>query len=396
MRFSFKGEISSSKSLFNRALIAQSFSEHIQIHGLTQSDDVLFLQKALKAFKFGEKDFFCGDGGTTFRFLALRVSRTVGEYKLTGSTQLFSRPIKELLQFFDQVSVEYKLEKNSLLIKSKGWQIPTSVFCTGIESSQFLSGIVLSSWDLKKELKIILPRKIPSIGYLKMTLDLMRECGAQVQWTEGSLISDPFILVAPQQKPQNVILQIEQDMSSLFTLAACAIMGGEVEIKNIPLQSLQPDYIFFEYFQKMKILFKLENKTFFIRMQNNYKGIEADLTGAPDLFPVLAVLAARAQGISTFTGLQNLKHKESDRYENTIVLLEKLGRRFDKLENGLMIHGKTEEFSTIGDFDPRGDHRMAMAAQVANLGGAQLSIKNKSVTQKSFPEFWSILGEEEQ
>ncbi|MCC6136991.1 MAG: hypothetical protein IT287_00025, partial [Bdellovibrionaceae bacterium] len=177
MSFSFRGEISSSKSLFNRALIAQSFSEHIQIHGLTQSEDVIYLQKALKAFKLGEQEFFCGDGGTTFRFLALRVSRKPGEYRLTGSKQLFSRPNKELIKFFDQVGVNYKVESTTLTIKSKGWTLPSTVICAGTESSQFLSGIVLSSWELKQELHLELPRKIPSRGYLEMTLALMESCG---------------------------------------------------------------------------------------------------------------------------------------------------------------------------------------------------------------------------
>lgn len=396
MSFSFKGEISSSKSLFNRALIAQSFSEHIQIHGLTQSEDVLHLQKGLKAFKQNESEFFCGDGGTTFRFLALRVSRVAGEYKLSGSSQLFSRPIKELLKFFDQVGVEHKLEGSTLYIKTNGWKLPPVVKCTSTESSQFLSGIVLSSWGLDQELRIELPRKIPSRGYLQMTLALMTSCGANIKLLEASLVNDPTIVVRALQTPKATILNIEQDMSSLFTLAACAIMNGEIDIQNVPLDSTQPDAIFFDYFRRMKIEYSLVNKTLFIRKQKTFRGIEADLSGSPDLFPVLAVLAARAQGVSTLIGLQNLQYKESDRYKNIVDLLQRLGRRIDKFENGIMIHGRSDEFSATADFDPQGDHRMAMAAQVANLGGAGLNIKDKYVTNKSFPEFWSILGEDEQ
>lgn len=395
MPFVFRGEISSSKSLYNRALIAQSFSDHIQIHGLTQSEDVIYLQKAIKAFKAGEKEFYCGDGGTTFRFLAARLSRQRGEFCLTGSKQLFSRPMKELLHFFDQVGVLHSINDTTLTIKSNGWVLPPEIICTSTESSQFLSAIALSSWELPQDLKVEMPRQIPSRGYLEMTLAMLEECGLNSKIHEASLSSEPHMFIKANQKPQSTRLVIEQDMSSLFSLATCAVMGGEIEIKNIPSPSLQPDSIFFDYFRRMKIDYKLEGKNFFIRRQENYRGIEADLTNAPDLFPVLAVLGSRAVGVTTLTGLKNLKFKESNRYDNTIALVKQLGRRVDQVDGGVMIQGRPDRFKALGDFDPSGDHRMAMAAQAANLGGASLNILNKHVVNKSFPEFWSIMGEDD-
>lgn len=395
MSFAFRGEISSSKSLFNRALIAQSFSDHIQIHGLSQSEDVLHLQKALKAFKTGENRFHCGDGGTTFRFLAVRVSRQRGEFHLEGSEQLFSRPMKELLHFFDQVGVNHNLKNTTLTISSSGWVLPPEIICTSTESSQFLSAIALSSWELPKDLKVELPRQIPSRGYLQMTLDVLKECGLVSKVQEPSLISEPYLIIKAQQKPQATKLHIEQDMSSLFSLAACAVLGGEIEIKNVPIESMQPDSIFFDYFRRMKIDYKRDGKNFFIRKQESFRGIDVDLTQSPDLFPALAILGAKAQGVTTLLGLKNLQFKESNRYEKTIELLKRLGRRVDKVDGGVMIQGKSEPFTATGDFDPSGDHRMAMAAQAANLGGAQLNILNKQVVNKSFPEFWAIMGEDD-
>jgi 3-phosphoshikimate 1-carboxyvinyltransferase len=396
MSFIFRGEISSSKSLFNRALIAQSFSEHVQIHGLSQSEDVLHLQKALKAFKVGENRFYCGDGGTTFRFLAVRVSRQRGEFHLEGSEQLFSRPMKELLHFFDQVGVNYNLKRTTLTISSSGWVLPPEITCTSTESSQFLSAIALSSWDLPRDLIVELPRQIPSRGYLQMTLDVLRECGLESKVQEASLINEPFLMIKAQQKPQTTKLLIEQDMSSLFSLAVCAILGGDIEIKNIPAESMQPDSVFFDYFRRMKIEYKRDGKKFSIGKQDNFRGIETDLTHTPDLFPALAVLCSKAHGITTLLGLHNLQFKESNRYEKTIELLRRLDRRIDKIDGGVMIHGRSDPFNTKGDFDPSGDHRMAMAAQAANLGGAQLNILNKSAVNKSFPEFWLIMGEDDQ
>lgn len=391
MTFTFRGEISSSKSIFNRALIAQSFSEHIQIRGITQSDDVVYLQKALRDFKDGEKDFFCGDGGTTFRFLAARVSREPGEYRLTGTEQLFRRPVKELLHFFDQVGVKHSLAGTTLTINSKGWSVPEKIECSSTQSSQFLSAIALSAWNLEKDLHVLMPRKIPSRGYLEMTLKVLEECGCRSKLQEASLASDPLLIIKAGQKPKVTTLQVEQDMSSLFALSACAVMDGEIEIKNVPTESWQPDGVFFDYFRRMKINYERTGKMFFIRKQEHFRGIDADVTHSPDLFPVLAVICAKAQGYSTLTGVQNLQYKESDRFTHVLELLRRLGRRVDTVENGIMIHGLSTGFSATGDYNPNGDHRMAMAAQVANLGGAQLNILDKHVTNKSFPEFWEII-----
>jgi len=392
MEFSFKGEISSSKSIYNRALVVQSFATQVQIHGLTQSEDVLHLQKSLKSFKQGETDFYCGDGGTTLRFLAVRVSRQPGVYKLRGSEQLFSRPLKPLFHFFDQVGVRYKCDKTELQIDTQGWQLPNKIDCSSVESSQFASAILLSSWNLQKDLHLNLPRQLPSMGYLQMTIKLMEFFGGQFKTKEATSFSESSFFFKAGQQAQPGILNIEQDMSSLFALAACAIMGGEIEITRVPEKSWQPDALFFDFLRKMKIKYELENKTFFIRQQSDYRGLDVDLLQTPDLFPVLAVLAGRAQGVSTFSGLNNLKFKESDRLENTIQLLRRLGRRVESVPRGLMIHGSSKPFSASGDFDPMRDHRMAMAAQVANFGGAQWHITDKAVVNKSFPEFWSILG----
>lgn len=391
MGFTFRGEISSSKSIFNRLLIAQSFSDRIQIRGITQSEDVLYLQKALRDFKHGEKEFFCGDGGTTFRFLAARVSKTPGEYRLTGSEQLFSRPIKEMLQFFDQVGVRHSLSGTSLDIKTDGWRIPDQIVCASTQTSQFLSAIALSAWNLDRDLRVLMSRSIASRGYLEMTLKILEQCGCKSIIQEASAASDPVLIIKAGQQPMATVLNVEQDMSSLFALAACAVLAGEIEIKNVPIESLQPDSIFFDHFRRMKLVYEMSEKTFFIRKQDITRGLDADVSNSPDLFPVLAVLCAKAKGYSTLTGVQNLKHKESDRLKNVLELLHRIGRRVDTIDNGVMIHGRGEEFSATGDFNPQGDHRMAMAAQVANFGGAKLNILDKSVTNKSFPEFWEIL-----
>lgn len=394
MAFLFRGEVAGSKSIFNRALIVQSFSERVQVHGLTQCEDVLHLQKALRSFKNGEKDFDCGDGGTTFRFLAIRVSRDPGEYIIRGSSQLFARPIKPLLSFLDQVGVGYKLEPQMLRIHSSGWKMPSKIFCEGTESSQFASAIVLNCWELPQEVQLVLPPSMPSRGYLQMTLHLVEFYGMEWKLRPAHATDGESLYIPAEQKTKSAVLRVEQDMSSLFTLAACAVMDGELEIARFPITSWQPDSLFLEFFKKMKIEYSIENGVFFIRKQQKYRGLDVDILHSPDLFPVLAVLVSRAEGVSAISGLDNLQFKESDRLKNTIELLQRLGRKVELTSKGVQIQGSSMAFSAEGEFDPDGDHRMAMAAQVANFGGAKLKILDKQVVNKSFPEFWEIVDED--
>ncbi|MCB9072818.1 MAG: hypothetical protein H6623_04285 [Bdellovibrionaceae bacterium] len=383
--FTYSGELSSSKSLYNRALIAQSFSEQLQVKGSSQSEDVLHLQRSLRAFKAGEEDFFCGDGGTTFRFLAVRVSRKPGVYKLSGSIQLFSRPMQDLFDFFTQMQVCWELQGQTLVIKSSGWAIPPDVRCLSKESSQFLSAILLSSWDLETDLHLSLPDAVPSQAYFAMTMEFVKSLGLKIQ------IQGNNLLVLGKQKIKAQTFVLEPDMSSLFALSVCAIFDGEVTVYGVPQESIQPDRAFLDIFKKMGIEYQLAENSFHIKKQAGFVGIDIDLSSTPDLFPVLCVLLAQAKGKSLLTGLETLKYKESDRYSETLKLLHILGVVYETWPNTISITGQARPFRVSGEFSPCGDHRMAMAAQAANCAGASLQILEKNVVKKSFPEFWEII-----
>jgi 3-phosphoshikimate 1-carboxyvinyltransferase len=384
--FFYKGSVPASKSLFNRALIAQSFFNTLHIEGQSESEDVRHLLQSLMDFRENKKEFYCGDGGTTLRFLAARVSRTPGEYKISGSEQLFSRPHAELLQFFDQVGVKHQLERGHLYLRSNGWSVPERVRCPSTQSSQFLSAILLSSWDLPAPLTIDILEQMPSRAYLDMTMSFLKSLGLQIV-DKGS-----ELYVPEKQVTKVATVSIEPDMSSIFSLAGSAVMNGSIEILNMPKQSLQPDIAFLEIFTKMGITFEHREYTLKVKAQKNFKPIDVSLVNTPDLFPVLAVLLAQARGVSTLRGLQTLVHKESDRFAGTIDLLHQIGCTTKPFENGVVIEGRSEPFKAEGEFDPMGDHRMAMAAQVANFGGANLRILTPSVVNKSFPEFWKCVG----
>ncbi len=123
-------------------------------------------------------------------------------------------------------------------------------------------------------------------------------------------------------------------------------------------------------------------------MKNEIKGVDCDCSDFPDLFPILAVLGSYSEGETVLTGEQ-LRYKESDRIENMVNNLKKMGADIDELEDGITVRKSKLEGTEL---DPRGDHRIAMALAIAALGAEGKSeIKQSKCVKKSYPNFFEDL-----
>lgn len=387
-KFSFHGTVGASKSLMNRALIVQSYNPEIVIRGDSQSDDVKLMKRALVNLKKGIKTFECGEAGTVLRFLMLRLSRQKGEWFLKGRSRLLSRPINGLSQLLIDLGIKIETTPQGVHLETLDWAIPNHLNIDAEKSSQFASGVLLNAWNLPRDLHFSLTPHQVSGAYFQMTVNLVEHFGMKID-----KISELEYFIPKNSQPLSRDLEIEPDLSSCFALVACAALSGQLMIDNFPMNSWQPDVFFIELLKRMEIPFRQEHGQLLVGEADVIKPIECDLTNTPDLFPVLAVLLARADGTSRITGIDHLVYKESNRLENAKKLLSILGREYSFADHVFKIHGKAEPFKVKADFDPDEDHRMAMAAQVANFAGAQLHITNRSVVTKSFPEFWDITGD---
>lgn len=385
MSFHFSGSLEISKSWMNRALILQSYNSGIQIQGESSADDVVLLKNALDDFKNGKKEFHVGLGGTTFRFLALRLSRVSGEFTIHGEEKLFSRPQNELIHVLNQLGVTAELSKNSLKVKSEGWQKPVKAIQINTDqSSQFLSSFVLNAMDLDFDLEYQTSQQITSEGYYQYTLDLIKKCGVDV--------SDRKIR---SQKLKTTVLKGEVDVSSAFSLIAAGILAGDVEIKNWSDKSSQPDMQFVQFFKEMGISFISGESEFKIKQQSGFKNLQANLKDCPDLFPVLSVLCAFAEGKSHLFGAHQLVFKESNRIQKTYDLLSRCGFTVEMQDDGLKVHGNPNTRYRTKDlihFDPEGDHRMAFAAALLQIKGFPVIITEPTVITKSYPQFYQHIG----
>jgi len=423
--FHFRGELPLSKSLLNRWMVLLSFDASLwnrhradlKCLAKRSGEDTHFcfesLDRIVNASENSDEPMIlhCGEGGAPFRFIALRASRRPGKYQITGSPRLLQRPMQELLQILQQLQVQSEWRPDQgLWIDSKGWLTPISgaLEVDRRRSSQFLSAVLLSSVGLPFELSIQSSVDgAMSEPYAEMTLQMLQNTGA---WVQGSL-SSGWIRLAPHSDSLDpdfwnsiVLPALESDWSAAWSIAghAAVIPGGQAHLPALRLPSLQPDSVSLEILRKMGVeVQQPREREFLVCSSGVIKGVECDLRGSPDLFPVLVALASLAQTPSRLTGLESLQYKESHRLLKMKSLVESLGARVMAL-NGSDLNAGVEvvpiesavrakwldvHFPQV-DCDPDHDHRIAMAASVLRLAGAPLRIHHPEVVNKSFPEFW--------
>ncbi len=391
--FRFVGSVQSSKSLMNRALLISTYFSNFQVIGKSDSDDVKWMSEAaikLRASAAGAnlpKEWWCGDAGTTFRFLALRLARETGEFFIQGTPRLLERPYQELIQILNQLGCESEMTDLGLRIESKGWKLlGDAVHVRTERSSQFASSLILNSWRLPFPLHVSLSQKTVSEKYWQMTLSLCRDLGMEIDGDKNEYT------VQPNQALKKESYQCEMDLSSAFAVVAMALVAGHASLQNFPRQSLQADLKFLQVLEMMGADLNLSG-TVLVAGRSQLRGIHVNVLDAPDLFPVLSVLCALADGVSEIRGVGHLKYKESSRVEKCQELLSKMGASLENFGDWVRIYPTQQRGSNkTVEFDPDHDHRMVMAAAVANAAGFSFAIKNPEVVNKSFPEFLQMAG----
>lgn len=383
--FQFKGEIPGSKSVFNRALIVQSYFPSFELQGFADCDDVRFMREGLKGLQSSSR-IDCGEGGTTFRFMALRASRIPGVHRLKATARLLQRPQSGLLDLLHQLGVKTEIQGQELVITSTGWNLQKPLQVNISESSQYASALVLNAWLLPSDLRFELTGHKVSESYFQLTLQMLEEMGMKVQ-RQGS-----GYLIPAGQKIAVSKYRVESDLSSGFTMAAAGAVAGSSVLENFPFQSAQPDKVFIEILKAMGAEVENSDQALVVK-KGTLKGISWDLGQSPDLFPVLAVVCSWARGESTLFGAPHLVAKESNRIQKIADLFDLLGISYEAKSDGMVIQGHPEQaLVSSGVFNPDQDHRMVMAATLMKLMGHKFKIEHPEAINKSFPEFWGMIG----
>jgi len=385
--FYFLGKAPFSKSLLNRALIVKSWFPDFLIHGASSCDDILIMTQAIEDLRQQRKKFYCGLSGTAFRFLAVRLSREEGNFLIHVDSALSRRPLKDISILLSQLSVSLDQTEQGFLVSSDGWKIQgDSVYVPAQITSQYASALVLNSWSLRQDFYFTLEREAVSYPYFQMTLDFVRSLGLIV----GREGTEFFI-------PKGQVLKQfhyapEQDKSCLFALSCFAVFKGQAVFLDWEDRSFQPDNIFLRVLKKMGVQVECKNKQLVVSKCDDLRPLKIDLKGFPDLFPLLCVLCAKAEGLSELRGLSHLVFKESNRLNKIKELLEACGIQVTMQKNSCLIRGK-KTWPQISPFifDTEKDHRMVMAGELISSLDVPITVLGKDSVRKSFPEFYSVI-----
>lgn len=300
----------------------------------------------------------CGESGSTFRFL-LAISAMLGlnaEFK--GSKRLLERVYTSVSQFLTDNGCSFICGEKS--IKTQGTFAKRNIIVDCAKSSQLLSGALMALPLTAYTLTV--SGKVSSAPYIDITVDVIKNFGAAIVSADGAFAA------AGAYKACNY--GVEGDWSSGAFLYALAALG-DVSLTGLNENSLHGDRACESIINGI-----IKSKITTI-----------DVTDTPDLFPVLAAVAA-LNGGCTFTGTQRLHAKESDRIAAVMREFAKFG--ISVLENGNSVIIGTGAEKPETELFSHNDHRIAMALTVlcTSLSG---TINGIECTAKSLPEYFAVL-----
>ena len=374
-----------SKSMAHRLLICAGMCEgESVVRGISDCEDVQATLDCLRAV--GAECTQCGDivtvrgvdfrsahpnrilncreSGSTLRFLIPPLLLSGGSVTFEGQGRLMERPMTVYETLFRERGLTMERVENRLTVS--GRLTAGKFVLAGNVSSQFVSGMLfaLPMADGDSTIELIPP--VESRSYILMTVDAMRQFGADVEWD-----GDHRLHIRGGWRYSPLSGYVESDYSNAAFTDAFNCFGGNVKLEGLRADSLQGDRCYKEAMQKL--------------CQGH---ATVSLKDCPDLGPSLFAVAAAKHG-GVFTETARLRIKESDRVETMRQELEKFGVQMTVEEDRVEImmgELKAPKSPLLG----HNDHRIVMALTVLlTLTGGELH--GAEAVRKSYPAFFDDL-----
>lgn len=300
----------------------------------------------------------CRESGSTLRFMLPIVAALGVDATFVMEGRLPYRPLSPLWEEMERCGCTLSRPTETTL-RCTGRLIANNCSIAGNVSSQFITGLLFAMALTPGKSHLSVTGKIESKPYIHMTQDVLKLFG---------IAAEDFTVISslPFTSPENIT--VEGDWSNAaFFLAATAI-GNEVKVTGLNRESCQGD-----------------SAVSSVLLQLQQVDTVVDAADIPDLIPILAVVAGAMNG-ATFTNIQRLRLKESDRVATVCEMLTQLGAKTETTEDTLRVYPGQYHSCTI---DSAGDHRIAMAAGIAaTVADGPITITGAHCVSKSYPAFW--------
>lgn len=330
---------------------------------------------------------YVGESGLAARLFVSIAALADEQLTITGSGTLLKRPLQGIEHTLKALNVNLLTANNFLPVTLQGPLAPVSLEVDGSGGSQLISGLLFAlSYAVKEPVKLVV-NKLTSKPYVDMTLQMLEQCGrpiVQKNYKEFIIDPDNFSI------PTDLHLHVEGDWSGAANLLVAGAIAGNVTVSNLDTRSAQADRAIYTILKDAGADMTAAGQSVTVKSAK-LRGFEYDATDSPDLFPILAILAANCRGDSRITGVHRLFNKESNRAESISEMLEAFNVPFSIEDDALCIEGVQQLRGTV--IDSYADHRIAMATAVGALNASgPVDIQGADAVNKSYPGFFNALS----
>ncbi|MEO6604673.1 MAG: 3-phosphoshikimate 1-carboxyvinyltransferase [Aeromicrobium sp.] len=325
----------------------------------------------------------CGLAGTVMRFVPTVAALTNADVTFDGDEHARVRPMSTTISTLRALGVDIDDEGRGSLpfvVHGAGQVDGGSLEIDASSSSQFVSALLLAGARFDKGLDLQhVGASLPSMPHIEMTVSELRKRGVEVDDNQPNRWT---VAPGPIKALDD---EIEPDLSNAGVFIAGALVtGGSIRVRNWPEQTDQAGDAWRTIVPAFGATVERVGGDLVFTAGSALSGVELDLHDVGELTPVVAAMAALAEGPSRLTGVAHLRGHETDRLAALVAEINRLGGDAEELEDGLAIRPRPLHAETFKTYD---DHRMAHAAVVLGLRVEGLMVENVVTTIKTYPNF---------
>ncbi|WP_196594680.1 3-phosphoshikimate 1-carboxyvinyltransferase [Pectinatus sottacetonis] len=360
----------------------------------TTNGDMSVCGKGLHGLREATSVIDAGNSGTTLRLMMGILSGQKFLTTFTGDSSLSKRPMDRVIKPLAKMGAHIVGRRGNTLLPIT--VIPQTNKLIGLEyempmaSAQVKSAILLAGLYAKGTTTITEP--YPSRNHTEKMLSAF---GADINSSGNNIKINPIQeLTAPQH------IEVPGDISSAayWFVAGSIIKNSDILIKNVGINETRTGII--DVLKKMGANIEILNlrrtggEPFAdVRVKSaKLHGIDIKATIIPrliDEIPVIVVAAILADGITTISGAQELRVKESDRIKTVYNEFSKLSTNITEKKDGFIIKGNGS--LKYAECNSHNDHRIAMSLAIAGAAGSGINIDKAECVDISYPEFYKTL-----
>lgn len=351
--------------------------------------EILIHGKGLHGLNAPETILDAGNSGTTTRLLSGILAGQAFCTTLTGDASIQKRPMTRIITPLSQMGgkIESLSDNGCAPLKITGHPLKPIHYLSPVSSAQVKSCVLLAGMYADGITKVTEPYLSRNHSEL-----MLRSFGADVisEGTTAAITGNPVL------EGQKVIVPGDISSAAYFIAAGLLIPGSEILIKDVGINPTRNGIL--KVCADMGADIQLLNKREYgkepvadiLVKHSELKATVIEGALIPTLIdelPMLAVMAAFAQGTTVIRDAQELKVKESNRLDIIVQHLSAMGADIIPTEDGMEIHGGKPLKGAV--LDSYMDHRIAMSFAVAGMAAdGETEILNASCVDISYPEFY--------